>query len=116
MSIIPGTDRPAAVRPAPWPTLQRLVDRANGSEAVTVLVNRFTGDERVARHTHDVEEVLVVVAGAVTVSLGDDAFRVAAGDAVVVPSGTLHGLRHDGPGEASVVAILASPDVVIGSP
>ncbi len=39
-------DRPVLVRGPKLPTLQRLVDRASGSNAVTVLINTFTSVER----------------------------------------------------------------------
>ena len=63
MSIVRRDDRPVLVRGPGLPTLQRLVDRAGGSDAVTVLVNVFTNGEAVPEHTHEVEEVLLVTAG-----------------------------------------------------
>jgi hypothetical protein len=56
MAIVRSQDRPVLRRGPGLPTLQRLVDRANGSEAVTVLINRFTNGEVVPEHLHDVEE------------------------------------------------------------
>jgi len=47
MPIVRRQDRPVLVRGARLPTLQRLVDRASGSAAVTVLINVFAGDEAV---------------------------------------------------------------------
>jgi hypothetical protein len=41
MSIVRRDDRPVVVRGPRWPTLQRLVDRASGSDAVTILINTF---------------------------------------------------------------------------
>jgi hypothetical protein len=41
MSIVRRDDRLVLVRGPRFPTLQRLIDRANGSDAVTVLVNTF---------------------------------------------------------------------------
>ena len=62
MSIVRHGDRPVLVRGPGSPTLQRLVDRASGSNAVTILINNFTGGEAVREHTHEVEEVLLVTA------------------------------------------------------
>jgi quercetin dioxygenase-like cupin family protein len=112
--VIRGGDRPALRRPSPLPLLQRLVDRDNGSEAMTVLVNTFAGDENVPDHTHDVEEILVVTRGRVTFTVGAAGVDAVAGDAVVVPPGTVHGIRHTGTGEATVIAVLASADVILG--
>lgn len=66
MSIVRGEDRPVIERGSGLPTLQRLVNRANGSDAVTVLINHFTRGEMVPAHTYDVEEVLLVMAGECT--------------------------------------------------
>jgi hypothetical protein len=63
MSIVRRDDRPVLVRGPGLPTLQHLVDRAGGSDAVTVLVNVFTSGEAVPEHTHEVEEVPLVTAG-----------------------------------------------------
>jgi quercetin dioxygenase-like cupin family protein len=68
MSIVRRGDRPVLVRGPRLPTLQRLVDRASGSDAVTVLINTFTSGEAVPEHTHEVEEVLLVTAGECTAS------------------------------------------------
>ena len=46
MSIVRHGDRPVLVRGPGSPTLQRLVDRASGSNAVTILINNFTGVTR----------------------------------------------------------------------
>ena len=67
MSIVRRDDRPVLMRRPGFPALQRLVDRASGSAAVTVLINTFTSGEAVPEHTHEVEEVLLVTAGECTV-------------------------------------------------
>src|ERR1700738_5250931 len=54
---------PGFVRGARRPARQRVVDRASGSDAVTILINIFAGDQAVPDHTHEVEEVLLVTAG-----------------------------------------------------
>src|SRR6266480_1880 len=72
MSIVRREDRPGVERGPRLPTLQRLVDRASGSAAVTILINTFTGGEAVPEHTHEVEEVLLVTAGECTGPSGAD--------------------------------------------
>jgi len=69
MSIVRRDDRPVLVRGPRRPMLQRLVDRASGSDAVTVLINTFTRGEAVPEHTHQVEEVLLIAAGECTVTV-----------------------------------------------
>ena len=116
MSIVRRDDRPVLVRGPEFPTLQRLVDRASGSEAVTVLINVFTGGEMVPEHTHEVEEVLLVTAGECTVTVDGRPEAARAGDAVIVDPGTRHGISHtSGQPPCQVVAVLASPDAQIGA-
>jgi quercetin dioxygenase-like cupin family protein len=114
MSIVRREDRPVLERGAELPTLQRLVDRANGSKAVTVLVNEFVQDETVPRHTHEVEEVLLVVVGECTVTVDGRPEQVGVGDAVIVEPGVDHSIAHHSDQSCTVVAVLASPDVQIG--
>ena len=96
------------------PTLQQLVDRGNGSTAVTVLVNHFTNGETVPLHVHEVEEVLLVVAGHCTVTVSGRNEIVHSGDAVIVEAGLDHSITHQSPQECTVIAVLGSPDLEIG--
>ena len=116
MSIVRRDDRPVLVRGPEFPTLQRLVDRASGSEAVTILVNNFAGGEAVPEHTHEVEEVLLVTAGECTVTVEGRPQAARTGDAVIVKPGTTHGISHHSDQPCQVVAVLASPDAQIGPP
>ena len=115
MSIVRHDDRPVLARGGGRPTLQRLVDRAGGSDTVTVLINVFTGNQAVPEHTHEVEEVLLVVAGECTVTLDGRPESVRAGDAVVVPPGRSHAIKHDSGERCQVIAVLASADAQIGA-
>jgi quercetin dioxygenase-like cupin family protein len=114
MSIVRHGDRPVLARGPGSPTLQRLVDRASGSEAVTVLVNNFAGDEAVPEHTHEVEEVLLVTAGECTVTVDGRPVTARTGDAVIVKPETNHAISHHSDQPCQVVAVLASPDAQIG--
>ena len=113
-SIIRSTDRPVQERGPELPTLQRLVDRENGSSAVTVLVNHFAGHQSVPPHTHEVEEVLIVVSGECVLVVDGSELISGSGDAVIVPPGVEHSIDHRSADDATVVAVLASPDVRIG--
>jgi quercetin dioxygenase-like cupin family protein len=116
MSIVRHGDRPVLVRGPGSPTLQRLVDRASGSNAVTILINNFTGGEAVREHTHEVEEVLLVTDGECTVTVDGRADPARAGDAVIVKPGARHAISHQGDQPCQVVAVLASPDAQLGAP
>ena len=116
MHIVRRADRPPVVRPHPLPSLQRLVDRAAGSTTTTVLRNDLVSGESVPEHSHDVEEILIVTAGAVRVEVAGTTEIVDAGDAVIVPAHTAHSFRHTLEEPATVFAVLASPDVTISTP
>jgi quercetin dioxygenase-like cupin family protein len=62
-----------------------------------------------------VEEVLIVTAGQCSVQVGDETAIVGAGDAVIVRPNTPHGFRHVGTTSATIIAVLASPDVQINT-
>jgi len=111
MPVVRREERPVIVRGPQWPTLQRLVDRASGSDAVTVLINNFNGAQDVPEHVHDVEEVLLVTAGECTITVDGQPLVARAGDAVIVRPGAAHAISHDSAEPGQVVAVLASPDV-----
>ncbi len=115
MTVVRGSERPVAFRGEGLPTLQRLVDREAGSSAMTVLVNEFRADQQVPTHSHEVEEVLVVTQGTCRFQVGEVTITASEGDAVIVPPHTAHGIAHVGHGQATVVAVLASADVVVAS-
>jgi quercetin dioxygenase-like cupin family protein len=115
MSIVRHGDRPVLARGPQFPTLQRLVDRDNGSAAFTVLVNKFAGSQAVPEHTHEVEEVLMVAAGECTVTINGQPETARTGDAVIVAAGTRHAIIHDSNEPCQVIAVLASPDAPIGA-
>jgi quercetin dioxygenase-like cupin family protein len=114
MSIVRRDDRPVIVRGPQFPTLQRLVDGGNGSDAVTILINTFTSGEAVPEHTHEVEEVLLVTVGECTVTVDGRPEAARTGDAVIIKPGISHGISHNNGEPCTVVAVLASPDAQIG--
>jgi quercetin dioxygenase-like cupin family protein len=115
MSIVRGEDRPVLLRGQSLPTLQRLVDRAGGSSAVTVLINIFSSGEAVPEHTHEVEEVLLVRAGECIVTVDGRPEAARTGDAVIIQAGTRHSISHNSVEPCEVIAVLASPDAQIGA-
>ncbi len=115
MSIVRRDDRPVLVRGPRWPTLQRLVDRASGSDAVTILINTFARGEAVPEHTHEVEEVLLITAGECTIIINGRPEAAGEGDAVIIKPGTSHAISHDSDQPCQVIAVLASPDARIGT-
>ena len=116
MRVVRSADHPAAVRAHPLPTLQCLIDREAGSDAMTILKNELIADQEVPEHTHDVEEVLIVTSGGCRVEVAGETADLDAGDAVVVPPNTAHSFRHLGARPTTVIAVLASADVKINTP
>ena len=115
MPIVRHDDRPVLARGPRFPTLQRLVDRAGGSDAVTILINVFARGQEVPEHTHEVEEVLLVTAGECTVTVDGRPGAARTGDAVIIKPGIRHAISHDSDQLCQVVAVLASPDAQIGA-
>jgi quercetin dioxygenase-like cupin family protein len=115
MSIVRREDRPVLERGPGLPTLQQLVDRQNGSSAVTVLINHFGHGESVPEHTHDVEEILIVTAGECAVTVDGQRHTARAGDAIIVRPGAYHSITDHSDQPCTVVAVLGSPDVRIGA-
>jgi quercetin dioxygenase-like cupin family protein len=98
------------------PTLQRLVDRASGSDAVTVLRNVFTSGQAVPEHAHEVEEVLLVTTGECIITVAGRSEVARTGDAVIIAPGTRHAINHQCEEPCEVIAVLASPDADIARP
>lgn len=115
MALVRSQDRPVLMRGPELPTLQRLVDRANGSEAVTVLIKRFDDGQAVPEHVHEVEEVLIVSAGECVVTIEGQQYGAKEGDAVIVKSGAAHSIAHASDRARTVVAVLGSADAKIWS-
>lgn len=57
-------------------------------------------------HSHDREEVMVVLSGSVTIALAEETVALASGDAMIVPAGTSHQVENSGdrPAEWLLVA------------
>jgi len=111
MRLVRRNDQPVERRPAPLPTIQRMVSAATGSTQLPVLVNELDAGNQVGSHIHDVEEVLYVVTGQCQVAVDDETATLHAGDAVVIPANAFHGFGHFGLRPATVVAVLASATV-----
>lgn len=116
MLLVHREDRPVLVRGAGLPTIQHLVDRASGSDAVTVLRNVFTSGQAVPEHTHEVEEVLLVTTGECIITVAGRPEVARTGDAVIIAPGTRHAIDHDGDEPCEVIAVLASADAQITRP
>jgi quercetin dioxygenase-like cupin family protein len=84
--------------------LQRHDLRAPGREAVQVRVDLAPG-VAFGRHTHPGEEIVYVLAGAITYDVeGKPPVTLKAGDVLFIPAGTVHAARNVGRDAASELA------------
>ncbi len=90
-----------------------LVSDADG--APHFAIRRFTlapGAE-VPRHTNEVEHEQYVLAGEYVVGLGDEEVTVAAGDALLIPAGTVHWYRNESDEEGAFLCAVPNGDDAI---
>ena len=80
---------------------------------IAVVVEMIASGDRIPRHTHPINEVLIVVEGSATVSLGDETQAVAAGAVVFIPRGVVHGTHNTGSCPARIVAMFPSEQIGI---
>jgi len=98
------------VRPAPsgLPT-RHLVSAENGATSLFVAEQWLRPGERVALHTHPVEEVLVFLAGEGKATIGDERSPIAAGVSLFVPARVVHGFSSLGAEDLHVLVVFPSP-------
>lgn len=79
---------------------------SRGAEEISVIRQRQQPGGFNPPHAHDREEVLVLLAGRIEVTVGDDTHALDAGDAIVIPARAAHQLRTTGdePAEWLLVA------------
>lgn len=82
-----------------------LATASRGATEVSVIRQRQQPGGTNPAHSHDREEVLVLLAGTLRVTLGDEPARMEAGDTVIIPAGTTHKLENVGDGDADWLII-----------
>lgn len=83
---------------------------SRGAEEVSVIRQRQAPGAANPPHSHDREEVTVVLSGSVRVTTDEEEIDLSAGDALVVPAHTVHQIRTVGDIEAEW--LLAAPSGV----
>jgi len=79
--------------------------RSFSSDQATVTNYTFAPGATFPRHRHPQEQITLIQAGQVEMTIGDSVERLSAGDWSVVPGDVEHGITA-GPGRATVVAIV----------
>ena len=63
-------------------------------------------DGYIPLHYHEEEEVLVILAGAITLTLGDEKLAVRSPSTIVVPAHALHAVEPSGTDEVHLIAFF----------
>ena len=61
-------------------------------------------------HTHEADELIVILEGTVEARLGDEVGNVGADHTLVIPPNTPHGFTSVGPGDARIMAFFPISD------
>ncbi len=87
-----------------------LLDDSDG--APNFAIRRFTlaPDADVPKHTNAVEHEQYVLDGRYTVGIGDTEHDVSAGDALLIPAGTVHWYRNDTDEEGAFLCVVPNGD------
>lgn len=85
-----------------------LATSSKGAHEVSVVRQRQVPGGFNPTHTHDREEVMVQLAGSVTLSSGDERIVLSAGDTVILPADMPHRLDNTGDTDAEWLIISAA--------
>lgn len=98
----------------PGVVTRRLASAADGATALCVIEQEHEPGRGAPRHTHDVEEIVIVRAGTAAFDADGDRLVLGPGDAVVVRAGVPHGFVNAGDDLLRIEAVFAAaaPGVV----
>lgn len=101
-----------AIHEVPRIKTRVLVDQRHAKQT-TVWEQRLHAEGHIPLHYHEVEEVLIILAGEIELALGDQTSIVRAPATVIAPARQLHGLRPSSEEEVHLLAIFptASPKI-----
>jgi quercetin dioxygenase-like cupin family protein len=114
----------AAADPAIGPKLGLALSSIQGAATTIVASLEFDPGKRSGRHTHSVEEVVLVVEGEAEVTVGDERSRLSVGEMVLIPGLAPHEVANAGAGElrtviffpnAALVSVFDEPLAPVGS-
>lgn len=86
--------------------------KALGTENSTLVYFELAPGDHLGRHTDSAEEVLLILAGTVDVSVGEETERASQGQLALVPTMVPHDLRNVGDETAKVLGFFGSPNIV----
>lgn len=85
---------------------------ATGNENSSVVYFEIEPGHYLGTHTDSAEEILLILAGTVEASLGDETGQLSAGQMALIPAMAPHGVRNSGPELARCVGFFAAATVV----
>ncbi len=106
MSTLVINDQQATHRSPSGLPLRHLVSGELDSAALYVGEQWLQAGDRVLRHTHPVEEVLLFTAGVGEVQVEEESFAVSAGVTVHISAGEAHGFQNVGQDELRLYVIF----------
>jgi len=87
--------------------IQWLIDRRDGAPNFELRRFRISPGGKIPPHMHpDIEHIQYVLRGRYRVRLGEKEVTVSAGDAILIPAGTVHGYLNDGGEDAEFLCII----------
>ena len=93
-------------------TVTSLAAPSRGAEEVALFRIELPPGGGLPPHHHDHLDVFTVAAGGGAFHIGDEAFALAIGDSVVVPTGAVHHLEAGADGATIVVTMLAGTRLI----
>ncbi len=88
------------------PRLGLALSPGNGTATTIVAALDLAPGKRSGRHTHSIEEVVLVLRGTAEMRVGEEQVRLAAGEMVLVPALAPHELSNAGSDELHTVAFF----------
>jgi quercetin dioxygenase-like cupin family protein len=102
----------AQADPTIRPRLGLAISTANGAVTTIVAGLDLAPGKRSGRHTHSVEEVVLVLEGSATMTVNDEQVRLSPGEMVLVPALAYHELANAGSDELRTVAFFPNAALV----
>lgn len=114
MAVIPHDDQPKHA--VPRITTRVLVGSGSGATATAVWEQWLAPEGFIPLHYHEVEEVLVILAGQVELTLGAETMPARAPATILVPPQASHALKPVGPETVHLLAFFPTATPKIYAP
>lgn len=84
------------------------------SDELEMLIVDLTDVPGPSAHSHDVEQIIVVLEGSVRMNVGGTERHLTAGDAIVIPPNLVHGAASSGTDVARLLEVRRYPNTTVG--